>query len=144
MEYGPGIAPSVTTTPIMPDLPQITVASPLFEQQLSVDTFVNETTSTNVGPEEAPIDLPDHLPELPIAKEPIFSAPISSLPVVESKVEQEENLNLNTRPTSISMQSSDVSADARASLMEAIRQAGKKTLHSVKVEPEKTKVQVRI
>lgn len=134
MDMGPGIAPSVTTTPLIPELPQITPSTPSVPQPITPDK--SDSAMEITSPDESTIGLPDHLPELPIKSESFNVVNNASLPTFmpeESIQESTLEETVTDRPVFKPSLSTDVASDARASLMEAIRQAGKKNqLHSVK------------
>lgn len=124
MEIDPVIAPSIQTTPIIPELPSIAPKPPEIQ---SLEVKNKNTTSAIKVPEEIQSPSSFDLPELPSPKVEVTVAEVSlpelplESPVVTSRSVEVE---MDKPAPKVDKPSSDVSAEARASLMEAIRQGG--------------------
>lgn len=119
MESGPGIAPSVTTTPSVPELPSI-VQTPS-EPSLAAEPILPD--SEPLPPLPTPVSV-EHIPVAPPApiEEPVVPpAPVPlpqvepTIPVLETPQKEQKKIKEKHIPAA---------DDARASLMAAIRQAG--------------------
>lgn len=157
MELGPGIAPSATTTPVIPELPSVTPSSSLYSP--IVQSPRSEISDAEVSVPDSLPELPAVPPSLPPPPEEVPLLPIETQePIVIQKVnvqKSDSNISSNESTTSQPVTSrkltpeTDISAESRASLMEAIRRAGsmkKSVLNSIKKDQpsEQNKNQVNI
>lgn len=147
MEGESVIAPSIQTTPVVPDLPSVSSPQSIPSPQVETKTNIETNIPSRVDGNEPVLPVLPVLPDIPKEKENVdnLSVPLPEIPVstpkqptVEIKPKIEEK---NATPPTVA-----VSAEARANLMEAIRQAGSlrktKPVTDIEVEINTPKSQV--
>lgn len=128
------IAPSIQTTPIVPDLPTVSsqqsIASPQAEIKI-IETL----------PQEDKPAIIEELPFIPLPEPEVQDVPISA-PLPELPAEAPKTLEIDVAGSAKVAPPTTVSAEARANLMEAIRQAGslRKTKKHSEVDTPKSSV----